>query len=180
MNMVSSQIYFILWRENGFGLVVDPEHFWYKWECLPFCTAPNITRKLVPPDLPLQPQTWPEMHTWSTESGLSLTCNNKGRDLNPTVSVRRHTAAEWRWACLRSRLWPQGRDTRINFLVLLGACAIPLSRFGGMSAAYSVSWWLNLIRYYCWCLMKERNCTYHTSYYMRHNSSEKTWLWNAN
>ena len=26
-----------------------------------------------------------------------------------------------------------------------------------------------------WCLLKKRNfCTYHTSYHMRHNSSEKT------
>lgn len=47
MNVVSLQIYLILWRKNDLWLAVDLEHFWYKGECLPFCTAPNITRKLL-------------------------------------------------------------------------------------------------------------------------------------
>lgn len=87
----------------------------------------------------------------STGSGLSLMCNNKGMNLDPVsvASFRRYTTAEWRWACLRSRLWLQGNETRTNLPVMLGACAIPLSRFGGMSTAYSDAWWLNLIRDYC-------------------------------
>lgn len=122
-------------------------------------------KKVTSHVLPLWPQTWPGI---------------QGQGSCPVASVRRYTAAEWRWACLTSCLWPQGKDTRTNFLVLLGVCAIPLSRFGGMSAAYSVCQWLNLTRDYCWCLLKKRNCTYHTTYHMRHSRCKKTWLWNAN
>lgn len=126
VNVVSSQIYFILWRENGLWLAVDPEHFWYKGECLPLCTAPNITRKLILISFP---------------SSHKHDLRYKGRDLDTIASVRRYKAAEWRWEFLRSCLWPQGKDMKTNLLVLLGACAIPLSRSGGMSAACSVSWW---------------------------------------
>lgn len=87
----------------------------------------------------------------STGSGPSLTCNNQGMDLDPVsvASARRHTAAEWRWACLGSRLWLQGKETRTTLPGVSGACAIPLSRFGGMSTVYSVTGWLSLIRGYC-------------------------------
>lgn len=87
----------------------------------------------------------------STGSGPSLVCNSKGMDLDPVsvATVRRYTTAEWKWACLRSCLWLQAKEMRTNLPVMLGACAIPLSRFGGMSTAYSVAGWLNLIRDYC-------------------------------
>lgn len=38
---------------------------------------------------------------------------------------------------------------RTNLPVMLGASAIPLSRLGGMSTAYSVAGWLSLIRGHC-------------------------------
>ena len=78
---------------------------------------------------------------WSTGSGLSLLCHNKAMALDPisVASVSRHMTAGWRWACLRSHLWLQGKEMRTNLPVILGACAVPLSRFGGMSTAYSLA-----------------------------------------
>lgn len=173
MNMVSSQIYFILWKENGFWLAVDPEHFWYKGECLPFCTEPNVTRRLILISFP-----WSHKHDLrhahlrsAVVYPLTEAIGSRSMPLLSHVRLQPDSVDQW---CVSGHVLPtvQGKDMRTNFLVMLGACAIPLSRLGGMSAAYSVSWWLNLIRDYCWCLLKKRNCIYHTGYDMRHNSSE--------
>lgn len=99
-------------------------------------------------------------------------------DLDPifVASVRRYTAGEWRWACLRSCLWLQGKEMRTNLPVMLGAYAIPLSKSSGMSTAYPCHLMAQSDQeLLLWCSLKKRNnCAYHISYHMRHNSSEKT------
>lgn len=89
--------------------------------------------------------------------------HNNGMDLElvSVDSVGRHLTAEQRWACLGSPLCLLGKEMSTNLPVLLGACAIPQSRFGGLSTAYSGDGWLRMIRDYCCGACWRRETTVH-------------------